>query len=88
MLLPRLLCVIGTVFLATTVHGFEFDLSSSEANQWTVRACDDPSAMVMPGQVPGTVHTDLMNAKQLLGDPYFRYYAISLAAIKLTKCDS
>jgi beta-mannosidase len=75
-----------SVYSSSSSSSFqEISLTSSESYQWTLRECDDGEVKQFPASVPGNVHTDLMSAGLLEGDPYYRYNEVNMSWVT-TKC--
>jgi beta-galactosidase/beta-glucuronidase len=71
----------------------EVSLSSSDSVQWTLRECSEANDYALgvkriprfAASVPGNVHTDLMSAGLLEGDPYYRYNEVNMSWVT-AKC--
>ena len=59
------------------------DFTLSNNVYWTLRSADN--TIVVPGSVPGEVHTDLMNAHEISSDPYFRYNELNMSWVALSE---
>ena len=59
-------------------------MSSDAGVSWTVTNCD--RSILVPGTVPGVVHTDLLNAGILKEDPYYRFNELEQSWVSKEKC--
>ena len=79
--LPFLLLIVKKITTASS-H-FELDLTRDE-NKWLLSTCATSGGInSVAAKVPGNAHTDLMNAKVLSGDPYFRFNEVNMSWVAL-----